>query len=84
VEVQDGDTIRIGARVIRLVGFDTPEPEHLARCEAERTLAARATSRLRQIVASGSGSLDLAIVRCSCRPGTEEPKPATAGERAVC
>jgi endonuclease YncB( thermonuclease family) len=69
IQVIDGDTISANGKTVRLVGFDTPEPERLARCEAERTLAARATSRLGQIVAGGG--LDLALVPCSCRPGTE-------------
>jgi endonuclease YncB( thermonuclease family) len=42
--VVDGDTIRIGDRRIRLVGFDAPEKN--ARCEAERLGAARATAAL--------------------------------------
>jgi endonuclease YncB( thermonuclease family) len=32
-------------------------------------LAAKATFRLRQLL--GSGGLDLELIRCSCRPGTE-------------
>jgi len=42
--VVDGDTIRIGQRRIRLVGFDAPEIR--GRCEAERLGAQRATSAL--------------------------------------
>ena len=42
--VVDGDTIRIGDRRIRLMGFDTPEKR--ARCEAERLAADRATDAL--------------------------------------
>jgi hypothetical protein len=60
--------------LVRLVGFDTPEPESLARCEAERTLAARATSRLRQLVAGGS--LDLAIVGRQMGSFTAQPRSA--------
>ena len=40
-----------------------------ARCEAERTLAAKATGKLRQLVAGGG--LELTLVPCSCPPGTE-------------
>ena len=40
-----------------------------AMCEAERTLASRATDKLRQLVAGGG--LDLSLVRCSCPAGTE-------------
>ena len=50
IEVVDGDTIRVGPDIYRLVGFNTPEPGSGAQCEAERTLAARATFRLRQLV----------------------------------
>jgi endonuclease YncB( thermonuclease family) len=53
IEVMDGDSIRVGAKEIRLVGFDTPEGGINARCERERVLAAKATSRLRQIIAGG-------------------------------
>jgi endonuclease YncB( thermonuclease family) len=68
-QVVDGDTIRVRGQIVRLVGFNTPESGIDARCEGERNLAARATSRLRALVAGGG--LDLQIVRCSCRPGTE-------------
>jgi endonuclease YncB( thermonuclease family) len=69
IEVVDGDTIRAGGRTFGLVGFDTPETGSRARCEHERTLAAAASRRLRQLVAVGG--LDLERVACSCRPGTE-------------
>lgn len=69
VQVVDGDTIRVGSDTYRLVGFNTPEPGLQARCEAERTLAARAAFRLRQLVAAGG--LDLERAACACRPGTE-------------
>jgi endonuclease YncB( thermonuclease family) len=69
IRVIDGDTITANGMPIRLVGFDTPEPENQARCEAERTRAAQATSRLRQLVAGGG--LDLSLVPCSCKAGTE-------------
>ncbi|MFG1414000.1 thermonuclease family protein [Xanthobacter sp. VTT E-85241] len=68
VRVVDGDTIAVGAVRYRLVGFDTPEKGARARCRAERTLAARATRKLRRIVSGGG--LDLSAVPCSCRPGT--------------
>jgi endonuclease YncB( thermonuclease family) len=67
IEVVDGDTIRTGGRTFRLVGFDTPETGSGARCEYERTLAAAASRRLRQLIATGG--LDLERVACSCRPG---------------
>jgi endonuclease YncB( thermonuclease family) len=68
IEVVDGDTIRAG-RTFRLVGFDTPETGSRAGCESERTLAAAASRRSRQLISSGG--LDLERVACSCRPGTE-------------
>ena len=49
IQVIDGDTISARGQTVRLVGFDTPEPENLARCEWERSLAAKATGKLRQI-----------------------------------
>ena len=67
VRVVDGDTIDAYGKRVRLVGYDTPEPQAL--CEAERALAAKATARLQQLV--DGGGLDLSIVRCSCKPGTE-------------
>jgi endonuclease YncB( thermonuclease family) len=66
IEVVDGDTIivRGQSRHTRLLGFDTPETGFAARCSAERALAAKATQRLRQIIAEGG--LDLTIVPCAC------------------
>jgi endonuclease YncB( thermonuclease family) len=69
IEVIDGDTIRAHDRTVRLVGFDAPESGFRARCEAERTLAAKAAFRLRQLVSRGG--LDLTLIPCSCRAGTE-------------
>ena len=46
-------------------------------CEAERTLAARATAKLRQLVAGGG--LDLTLVRCSCPAGTEGTQACNYG-----
>jgi endonuclease YncB( thermonuclease family) len=66
IGIVDGDTIVVQGqpRQVRLIGFDTPETGFEARCAAERALAARATQRLREIVAGGG--LDLAIVPCAC------------------
>ena len=77
VQVVDGDTIRLRRQTVRLVGFDTPEAGIDARCEGERNLAARATARLRALVAGGR--LDLQIVSCSCRPGTEDTQRCNYG-----
>jgi endonuclease YncB( thermonuclease family) len=72
IEIVDGDTVMVrgDTRHVRLLGFDTPETGFEARCAAERTVAAQATQRLRQIVAGGG--LDLTIVPCKCwqRRGT--------------
>jgi endonuclease YncB( thermonuclease family) len=57
-------------RRIRLVGFDAPELGEHAHCGLERMLAARATSRLRQMIQL-STDIDLQIVDCACRPGTQ-------------
>ena len=46
-------------------------------CEAERTLAARATAKLRQLVAGGG--LDLTLVRCSCPTGTQGTQACNYG-----
>jgi endonuclease YncB( thermonuclease family) len=69
VQVIDGDIIRVGRIVYRLVGFDTPEVGSRAGCERERTLAAHATRRLRELIAGGG--LDLLRVRCACPLDTE-------------
>jgi endonuclease YncB( thermonuclease family) len=69
IEVIDGDIIRAHGRAVRLVGFDAPESGLRARCESERALAAKTTFRLRQLV--NGGGLDLTLVPCSCRRGTE-------------
>lgn len=77
IKVIDGDTIAVGGKTIRLIGFDTPEPESQARCEAERTLAARATQRLRRIVAGGG--LRLTLAPCACKAGTEGTQACNYG-----
>jgi endonuclease YncB( thermonuclease family) len=69
IYVIDGDTIDAVGKRIRLVGFDVPELGDHAHCGLERMLAARATSRLRQMIQM-SNDIDLQIVDCACRPGT--------------
>src|SRR5262245_30061845 len=77
IDVIDADTIRANGQVYRLVGFDTPESGLQAKCEAERKLAARATSRLRQIVAAGG--LRFQRVPCACPSGTEGTQKCNYG-----
>ena len=69
IQVIDGDTIRANGQVYRLVGYGAPESGLNAKCETERTLAARATARLHQIVAAGG--LRFERVPCACPSGTE-------------
>ncbi|WP_165853521.1 thermonuclease family protein [Aurantiacibacter aquimixticola] len=54
--VIDGDTIAIGERRIRLVGYDAPELD--GECEAERTAAARARTELAEWLSSRPFELD--------------------------
>ena len=69
IEIIDGDSIRSGGQVYRLVGFDTPASGNNAKCPRERTLSAEATRRLRELVTGGE--LDLRRVPCACPRGTE-------------
>lgn len=68
ISVVDGDTIRIGGRLTRLVGFNAPETWK-PNCAAEQQLGETAARRLRQLV--DGGKTRFASVRCACRPGTE-------------
>jgi hypothetical protein len=56
IDIVDGDTIRSGGVVYRLVGFNTPESGLNAGCEKERMLAAKATQRLRQLLGGWKSS----------------------------
>jgi endonuclease YncB( thermonuclease family) len=69
IEIIDGDSIRSGGDVYRLVGFNTPEGGAYARCQRERVLSQAAKDRLSQLVASGG--VDLRRVPCACPSGTE-------------
>lgn len=80
IRVIDGDTIRLDeARPdVRLVGFNTPETRR-AENEKERELGGRATRRLRDIVRSSK--MDLQIVTCACRHGTEGTQSCNYGRK---
>ena len=82
VYVVDGDTITVHGKRIRLVGFDAPELGGHAHCGLERMLAARATSRLRQLIRTAD-DVDLQIIECSCRPGTEGTTACSWGAPAA-
>jgi endonuclease YncB( thermonuclease family) len=77
IQVIDGDTIRIGPTVYRLVGFDTPESNLNARCDRERKLADDATRRLRQLVTEEE--LSFTRVPCACEPGAEGTRECNYG-----
>ena len=67
VRVLDGDTVAIS---IRLLGFDTPETSKLrAKCDKEIELGKRAATRLREILATGKPTVELAP--CSCPENTQ-------------
>jgi hypothetical protein len=70
IDVIDGSTVRVHGQLIHIVGIETRKLGQKAHCGLERMLAARATSRLRQIVRSGE-RIEVEKVACSCRPGTD-------------
>jgi endonuclease YncB( thermonuclease family) len=78
IYVLGANTIDMHGRRVRLAGFDTPDEGQRARCAAERTLAARAAARLRQIIQRGD-KIDLQIVACPCPPGTEGTQQCNNG-----
>ena len=78
IYVVDGDTIEVQGKRIRLIDFDAPELGRHAHCGIERMLAARAASRLRQILTIGR-DIDLQIVECSCQSGTEGTRACNWG-----
>lgn len=59
--VVDGDTVRLGAERIRIIGLDAPELH--GKCREEKRLAARARDRLAALL----DTADIEIIR-SARP----------------
>ena len=70
IAVIDGGTIRVHGEMVHIVGIDAPKLGRAAHCGVERMLAARAASRLRQIIRSGE-RVEVEGVACSCRPGMD-------------
>lgn len=58
ISIHDGDTIRLGDERIRIVGLDTPELGHRARCEAEARAAEQAKQALIAEIARGNVALE--------------------------
>ena len=54
--IPDGDTLRIGARTIRIIGIDAPEL-HPSRCEEEARLGQAAAEQLLRLVNQGPFTL---------------------------
>ncbi len=79
IHVIDGDTVRSGGHVYRLVGYNTPESGLNAGCGRERVLASDAAWRLRQLLASGKPRLER--VRCACPRATEGTGACNYGRR---
>lgn len=77
--VTDGDTVQlIGAATgTRLVGFNTPETFQ-PRCNRGLALGVGATSRLKELIRQ-SGSVELRLVQCACKPGTHGTKKCNFG-----
>ncbi len=69
VTVVDGDTVRRGAAVYRLIGFDAPETR-LAKCPREKALGFAATVRLIYAIA-GARELELKPINVRDKYGRE-------------
>jgi micrococcal nuclease len=77
ITVIDGDTIKARGRTIRLVGFDAPEVGSQAKCAREREIGARAATQLKTLIAGGG--LELRLIPCTCRSGTDEAPECNNG-----
>jgi endonuclease YncB( thermonuclease family) len=73
----DGDTVLMNRDEYRLVGFDTPETGHRAKCESERILGEKARARLQQIIKAGKAALT--PVRCACLPWMQGSRSCNNG-----
>ena len=80
VHVIDGDTIEQGGVRIRIADIDTPEMR--GRCAYERDLAARATTRMRALVAAGPFELHRTGTRDEDRYG-RKLRILTRGRRSL-
>jgi micrococcal nuclease len=70
ITVVDGDTVRAGGALVRIVGLNAPETGGRALCARERRLGVIARARLRQIL-DGGNPVELRLVPCACKAGTE-------------
>lgn len=77
ITILDGDTIRSGDIVFRLIGFDAPERGDRALCDRERELAEATAARLSALVANGEPKLER--VACPCPAGTEGSQACNFG-----
>jgi endonuclease YncB( thermonuclease family) len=77
ITIVDGNTVRSGGVVYRLVGFDTPERGDRALCDKERDLAEKASARLHRLIVEGQPTLER--VACACKPGTEGTRSCNFG-----
>ena len=81
IRVIDGDTIAVAGITYRLVGYDTPEVGRRAHCVSERELGAKATARLKALIAAASSSTPW-LARAG--GGPKERRHAITGGSAVC
>jgi endonuclease YncB( thermonuclease family) len=83
ITVIDGDTIRIGSDVYRMIGYDTPEVSTPRRKVSpdEKALATEAKKRFNELL--NSGPLDLTEVPCSCPASIAGTKKCNHGRKCA-